>query len=96
MITRVRPYLLALPIIFLVWIALLAGVMRLSGVAPAALVVMPPSGFLARLPAGIAVLSRGPFSLTVQSTDAGLVASLYAAGAPLVLPAGLTGCLPQS
>lgn len=85
---------MALPVILLVWLALLAGVMRVGG-APAALVLMPPPGILAALPDDATVTARGPVSVTVAGGP-GLVAALYAAGAPLVLPAGLTGCLPQS
>lgn len=84
--------LMAVPVIFVAWVALLALVMRFGG-APAALVLLPPPGFLASLPAEVTISARGPWSVTVQG---GTVAALYAAGAPLVLPAGLTGCLPQS
>lgn len=90
-----RRIVLALPLVAVAWIALLALVMRLSGEAPAALVILPPGGMLAALPPGAAVTSAGPYSVTVRG-DAGLVAQLYAAGALLVLPAGLTGCLPQT
>lgn len=92
MTIKLRPILLALPIILIVWIALLAGVMRASGQAPAALVILPPSGLLASLPDGVSITSIGRFSITLKG-DVGLVAALYKAGAPLVLPAGLTGCL---
>ena len=95
MITRLRPYAVALPLVLITWLALLALVMRLSGQAPAALVILPPAGFLTYLPDSIAITSQGPFSLTLTSTTPNLVAVLYAAGAPIVLPAGLTGCLPQ-
>ena len=87
----IKRVLLALPVLFLAWIALLALVMRLGGDAPAALVLFPPD----TLPPGLAITSRGPVSVTVKGGP-GLVASLYAAGAWLVLPAGLTGCLPQT
>jgi hypothetical protein len=95
MTIRPRHIAVALPIVLLAWIGVLAGVMRITGQAPAALVMLPPDGFIARLPPGVAVTARGPVSVTVRSDDRGLVAALYAAGAPLVLPAGLTGCLPQ-
>lgn len=95
MITDLRRIVLALPLVAVAWIALLALVMRLSGEVPAALVILPPEGMLAALPSDVAVTSAGPFSVTV-SGGAGLVAQLYAAGALLVLPAGLTGCLPQA
>jgi hypothetical protein len=93
--TTNRRYALAIPIVLFGWLAVLASVMRLSGAAPAALVIMPPAGLIAALPQGASVTSIGPYSITIKG-GAGLVAALYAAGAPLVLPAGLTGCLPQT
>lgn len=89
-----RRLILALPLVLAGWIALLALVMRLGGEAPAALVMFPPAGLVAALPDGVAVVSAGPVSVTLQGGE-GLVAALYRLGAPLVLPAGLTGCLPQ-
>jgi hypothetical protein len=74
------------------WVAVLALVLRLGGPAPAVLVLMPPDGFLRALPAGATVTSANALGLTVRG-DRDLVAALYAAGAPLVLPAGLAGCL---
>jgi hypothetical protein len=56
---------------------------------------MPPEGLIRALPDGVAVVSAGPVSITVRGGH-NLVATLYALGAPLVLPAGLTGCLPQA
>ena len=95
MTTDLRRWLIALPLVALGWIGTLALVMRLSGDAPAALVMFPPEDLIRALPAGVSVVSSGPFSITLRGgTD--LVATLYALGAPLVLPAGLTGCLPQT
>jgi hypothetical protein len=94
MTTDLRRWLLALPLVAAGWIGVLALVMRLGGEAPAALVLFPPEGFVRALPEGVAVVSSGPVSLTLRGGE-GLVASLYRSGAPLVLPAGLTGCLPQ-
>ena len=96
MITKLRPYLVALPIVLVAWLALLTLVMRVTGQAPAALVLLPSASFLANLPDGIAITASGPFSLTLKSSLPNLTATLYATGAPIVLPAGLTGCLPQS
>lgn len=90
-----RRFWLAIPVVLLGWIAVLALVMRLSGAAPAALVILPPSGLIDALPPGIAVTAIGPYSVTLKG-GAGLVAALYTAGAWLVLPANLTGCLPQT
>ena len=83
----------ALPPLVGGWIAVLALVMRLGGPAPAALVVLPPVGLLARLPPSVALADEGAFGLTVRSEVPGLVPALYGAGAWLVLPAGLAGCL---
>lgn len=93
----IRPmrWLNALPLVALGWIGTLALVMRLGGDAPAALVLMPPDGLIRALPDGVSVVSNGPVSVTLRGGE-NLVATLYALGAPLVLPAGLTGCLPQS
>ncbi|WP_374634320.1 hypothetical protein [Paracoccus sp. (in: a-proteobacteria)] len=73
------------------WLALLAGGMFIPGAAPAALVVLPGRDFLARLPdpARLADAS-GRFSVTVAEASA---SQLYAAGALLVLPAGLPLCV---
>lgn len=89
-----RPILIALPIVAMAWLAILAGVMRLSGDAPQALVLMPTAALLARLPEGAAITAIGPYSVTLRGGP-GLVAQLYASGARFVLPAGLPGCLPQ-
>jgi hypothetical protein len=75
------------------WLAVLALAMRLGAPAPAALVVLPPEGLLARLPPSVALADAGPLGVTVRSDRPGLVAALYAGGAWLVLPAGLAGCL---
>lgn len=90
-----RRLMVAVPFVLLGWIAVLAVVMRMSGAAPAALVIFPPAGMIMALPSGISITSIGPYSVTLRG-GVGLVAALYAAGAPLVLPAGLTGCLPQT
>lgn len=88
-----RLWLMALPLVGLGWLVVLAVVMRLAG-APAAMVLLPPEGLISALPDGVAVVSAGPVSVTLRG-DADLVATLYGLGAPLVLPAGLTGCLLQ-
>jgi hypothetical protein len=95
MTTDLKPWLIALPLVALGWVGTLTLVMRLGGDAPAALVMFPPEGLVRALPPGVSVVSSGPVSLTLRGgTD--LVATLYALGATLVLPAGLTGCLPYA
>lgn len=88
-----RRLLLGLPLLLGAWLAVLALAMRLGAPAPAALVVLPPEGFWTRLPASVALTDQGGLGVTVRSEDPGLVPALYAAGAWLVLPAGLAGCL---
>lgn len=90
----IRRLALALPLVLAGWIGTLALVMRLGGDAPAALVLFPPAGFIAALPAEVAVTGRSPVSLTLQSDGPDLAARLYGAGAWLVLPAGLEACIP--
>ncbi len=85
---------LALAILLVGWLGTLALVMRLGGEAPAAFVPFPPPDLLAALPAEVAVIGRSPVSLTLRSEAPGLTARLYAAGAWLVLPAGLEACIP--
>ena len=88
-----RRLVLGLVAVFAGWIAVMAVVMLVFDAAPAALVLFPAADFLDRMPEG-AVISRSAVSLTIRSDAPGLGPALYRAGALLVLPAGLTGCLP--
>lgn len=93
MSTTIKRILWALPLVFVAWIALMAGVMRLSDAAPAAVVLFPSEKLLSALPDDAGVLSLGQTALIVANRPA-MTRDLYAAGALLVLPAGLTGCIP--
>lgn len=95
MSTTTRRYLSVLPAILLGWLAVMAGVMRFSDAAPGAVVILPSPGLMQRLPEDAAILGWNRFALTLSNRP-GLTEELYRAGAPLVLPAGLTGCLPLS
>ncbi len=75
------------------WFGLLVGVTRFSDAAPAALVLFPGKNLLSHLPQGVAVTGRTTFSVTLRSTNPALAERLYRAGAWVVLPAGLDGCL---
>lgn len=82
----------ALILVLLAWLGLLAGVMRLAPQeAPAALVLLWPGQVLSALPPGAVLVGQTPFGPVLRGPK-GLVQDLYAAGAFLVLPAGLTGC----
>jgi hypothetical protein len=76
------------------WIALMAMVMRFSDAAPAAVVFFPSDDFIGTLPEDITILSSTSMTITLSSEQREFGAALYQAGAKLVLPAGLTGCLP--
>ena len=87
----------AVALMLVAWITIPAVVMAVTGDAPAALVILPPDGLVDALPEGVALVSVTRFSVTVRegaagAVDGGLVRRLYALGAPLVLPSGLTGC----
>lgn len=85
---RLAAYALA---VALGWLMLLAGGMFIPGAAPAALVLLPGRGFPGRLPDQARLIdASGQFSVTVSGASAG---QLYAAGAALVLPAGLPLCV---
>ncbi|MCR8724957.1 hypothetical protein [Frigidibacter sp. ROC022] len=89
----IRRLLLALPLVLLGWIGVMAGVMLVSDAAPGAVVLFPSPHLLERMP-DAAVLGRGRFWIALQSPQEDFGRALYGAGALLVLPAGLTGCLP--
>jgi hypothetical protein len=86
--------LLALPLLALVWLATLALVARVAG-AQAVIVPFPPAGLVARLE-DAALTGASRYSLSLRSDAPGLVARAYAAGAWLVLPAGLSSCIPAA
>ena len=79
--------------VLIMWITIVALVMRISDAAPAALVLFPPKGFVKELPDGFAVLGYSNITLTIASDTKDFGAKLYDSGAWLVLPAGLKGCL---
>ena len=87
--------LLALPLVFVGWIAVMALVMRFSDAAPAAVVPWPSKAFLRDLPTPAAIIDINGLAVTFANRP-DLAQELYAAGAWIVLPAGLTGCLPLS
>ena len=76
------------------WLGVLVTVGLISDAAPAYVVMLPPAGFLGRLDSDVAIMAAGRFTVTLTSDQPGLARRLYRAGAPLVLPAGLPGCLP--
>lgn len=75
------------------WVGLSAAVMYFTDAAPGALVLFPPKQLLQNLPDTAAITGSTRYSITLSSLDPHLTRRLYHAGAWLVLPAGLTGCL---
>lgn len=93
MSTTIKRILWAMPLVFAMWIALMAGVMRFSDAAPAAVVLFPSQNLLADLPSDAGILSLRRYALILANRPS-MARDLYEAGAVLVLPAGLTGCIP--
>ena len=93
MSTTTKRLVLAIPIVLTAWIAIMAGVMRFSDTVPGAVVPFPGKALLSALPSDTGILGLNRFALTIASRP-GMARDLYANGAWLVLPAGLTGCLP--
>ena len=85
---------LILPLLVASWLLVLTLVMRFSDAAPGAVVLFPPEGFIASLPADLSVVAATGFTVTLVSDTPEMARRLYHAGAPWVLPAGLPGCLP--
>lgn len=75
------------------WFAVSAGLMLVSGAAPAALVVLPDQAFFDELPDDIRILQWRRRSAVVTSSNPDYVRRLYKAGALLVLPARKQSCL---
>lgn len=94
MFTTIRRYALALLAVAAGWLATLTAVMLLSDAAPGAIALFPAPDTVDRLPQDVALIATGPFWIGVKSDAPHLGATLYRAGALLVLPAGLPGCLP--
>lgn len=76
------------------WFCLQLSVMYLTDAAPGAVALFPSNDFIARLPKDMAIVGAGSNWITVWSDRPNLGQNLYAAGALMVLPAGLPGCLP--
>lgn len=91
----VRAVAIAVPILLVAWLAILAIVLRAGGEAPAVFVPFPRETLMERLSDDVSVTGASPISVTLQSDVPDLVGRIYAAGAWLVLPAGLEACIPR-
>lgn len=76
------------------WFSLQLLVMYFTDAAPGAVILFPSTDFVAQLPQDVAVVGGGGNWIAVKSDAPNLGKNLYGAGAWVVLPAGLPGCLP--
>jgi len=76
------------------WFTILVLSMILSDAAPGAIAIFPSHDFIEHLPEGASIVDFGDYWIGIRSNRPGLGLALYDAGAVLVLPAGLPGCLP--
>lgn len=93
MFTIIKRALWVVPLVLLGWLGVMVLVMRFSDAAPAAVVPFPSAAFMQALPQGTAILEISALAVTFANQP-DLTPKLYQAGAKVVLPAGLTGCLP--
>ena len=75
------------------WLSMSASIMWATDAAPGALVFFPSTAFMSNLPDSIAITGGSPIMVKFSSAKPNLTRKLYSAGAWLVLPAGLIGCL---
>lgn len=74
------------------WLSLLGLVTVASDAAPAFVVLFPNAELYRNLSQDTRIVSATEYSVTLTSDEVDFARSLYAKGAMLVLPAGLTGC----
>jgi len=91
-----RTWFIAVALVLVSWIGLQLGVMYFTDTAPGAVALFPSDGFIERLPADAAIVGIGNNWIAVSFDGSGLGRKLYEAGAWIVLPAGLPGCLSLS
>lgn len=90
----IRSWVFSFALVILGWFALQIVVMLFTDAAPGAIALFPASDFIARLPDDVSVVGTSANWISVRSDAADLGSNLYSAGALIVLPAGLPGCLP--
>ena len=90
----IRSMLFAIPLLVMTWLATLVTVSLLGDESPASVVLFPSAEFTQNLPEDVSVLDWGNWAITLTSKQPNVARRLYASGAWIVLPAGLSGCLP--
>ena len=89
----IKTWIIAVVLVLVVWFSLQLSVMYFSDAAPGAVALFPSDGFISRLPEGAAIVDAGKNWIAISYDGANLGKTLYQAGAWIVLPAGLPGCL---
>lgn len=79
--------------LFALWIAVMAAVMYVAEVTPAAIAIARSDAIIDHLPQDARLLRTGANSVVVRGETPGYVRRLYSAGAWLVLPSLRNGCL---
>lgn len=74
------------------WLSILVLVTVASDAAPALVVLFPDPELYQKLSQDTRIVSATEYSVTLTSDELNFARSLYAKGAMLVLPAGLSGC----
>jgi len=83
---------MVVPLVLVGWFGVLISVGLFSDEAPAQVVLFPSGQFMSRIPENASISSFDGWSITLASDEPNFVRQLYAAGARVVLPAGLQGC----
>ena len=89
----IRSWALSIVLVLFGWISLQLGVMYFTDAAPSAVALFPSSGFIDQLPPQAAILGMGKQWIAISYDGPDLGKTLYKAGALVVLPAGLPGCI---
>lgn len=89
----IRTWSAALACVFAGWLTLMIGLTYFTDAAPGAVAIFADQGFYGSLQADIEIRDAGPNWVSVASSEPNLGPRLYEAGAWIVLPAGLKGCL---
>lgn len=90
----IKTWTTAVAFVVIGWVGLQLSVMYFTDAAPGAVALFPPADFIDRLPEDVAIVDAGANWIAVWSDQPDFGKNLYAAGALIVLPAGLPGCLP--
>ena len=92
----IRTWAFSIATVLVGWFRIQLSVMYFTDAAPGAVALCPSHDFVSRLLTDVVIVGAGSTWMAVWSDQSNLGKNLYAAGALIVLPAGLPGCLPLS